>query len=224
MQNTQTLRDTDELEGALLLPVATRVDGPTHQADDAINPNIAVAAGATPTTYFDYDTAVLQEDHDRQQAITIPLTSSQVPPGHKERYALCKGQQMAVIAAEEEREAIRNANRKVYSKDYHAQQAAKAANSHAKIRDREERRAVRDPYTSSGHELQLLEHEPSVARTVEPPTSAEFTTSDAVFEQQQRPGCHESGYQVGGYQIGEYQIGSYETKDYKVAEYKSVYD
>jgi hypothetical protein len=228
------IRDEDELEGALLLPVATQVGG-----TGATNMGIPLAVAATPIGCFDYDDVLVEEERcqqqQEQQAFYIPTELS--PSDHEmhERVGVARGQQMARIKNEEEREAIRQAQRKVYSQDFYAQLEAKNANVRARQTDREDRHALRYAHLRPSHhnnshgdyeydsELQLINGDSS--RVI-----AAGKTMDATSKERQTKGAKNedktSGYKVGGYHVKEYQFdsSSYDTQEYGISEYKSVYD
>ena len=251
----ELVRDPEELEGSLFLPVATAVPRPV------VVETVAVAMGATPTTYFNYETAETEDQQQQQpllaeqQAIAIPSTSFEVSPdgssNNQEHGAFRLGNRMGVIAAEEERDAIRRANRKVYAQDYFAQQQAKVANSRARLRAQEERLAVRGRNHGSsssngattahavagaagGYELELWQQEQASLRDDRDAACARSGSDDNGNKNKSSSSCSitqqsssdsKREYNVGGgYQVSDYQIGSYDTNEYKVSEYKSVYD
>ena len=246
MENAEAefVRDNDELEGSLFLPVATAVNDPI------VAETVAVAVGATPTTYFNYETAVAEEEEQEQQyllqqqqqqeeqAFAIPSTSSEFDANHhqgEERVAFQRGNRNGIVAAEEERDAIRSANRRVYSVDYYAQQQVKAANDRARRRAQEERLAVRGsrasgaaPGAAGGYELELWEQQQEASRrnaAAASASAASSSQSNNTSNNKNDPNNTQNEVRVGGgYQVNEYQIGSYDTNEYNVSEYKSVYD
>ena len=247
MENAEAefVRDNDELEGSLFLPVATAVNEPI------VAETVAVAVGATPTTYFNYETAVAEEEEQEQQyllqqqqqqeeeqAFAIPSTSSEFDANHhqgEERIAFHRGNRNGIVAAEEERDAIRSANRRVYSVDYYAQQQVKAANERARRRAQEERLAVRAsrasgaaPGAAGGYELELWEQQQEVSRRNASATAATASSSQSNntnnSHHRDANNTQNEAHVGGGYQVNEYQIGSYDTNEYNVSEYKSVYD
>ena len=189
-------RSMDEIEGSLL-PVARQIQGITQVLD--IDGQGAMAA--TPIETFDYDAAIAAEAQAEREPLVahpIPSSNSHNPDSIADdsRTAVKHAERSGRQRAEEELEAIRNANRKVHAHNYFEQQEFRAANEKAQQRNAEG--------------LQL----PS------PPASATASlTSSTTSSQKAEPKHHDPGYQVQ-----EYQIGKYETSSYDVQEYKSVYD
>jgi hypothetical protein len=134
------LREEDELEGALLLPVATPIE-PVIAEQPA-------SMAAVPIGYFEYETAMVEEQQQEQIAYSIPQISSDshnTAVSDDSRPRVRQAQQTGRIAAEEELEAIRRANRKVFAHGYHEQEALKKANDIARVRDRQGLHASSSP-------------------------------------------------------------------------------
>lgn len=189
--SARAARDEDELEGALL-PVATQIEEEPNSANPAV-----------PIAHFDYDTAIAVEQQQQEQeniAYTIPQNEkAAVSDDSRSRVKLA--QSKGLIAAEEEKEAIRNTNRKVFSKDYFSKQAVQAANQNAKLRN--------------AQGLQVIEKLPSINNEL---GRSQEKIKKEVPEKQ-------GVYKVGGYEVKEYNTETdYQTSDYEVQEYRSVYD
>jgi hypothetical protein len=241
-------RAMDELEGALLMPVATQV----HVVVDKTQPTSTInnnknsnnknnnsdndAMAAVPVQIFDYDEAVAKEEQDDvQQQLRQPLLQQQQHVGiayaipyvdaaghHPHPNSIADDSHVAVkyaqytgtIRAEQEREAIRYANRQVYAQNYWEAQSVEAANDVAKRRDREG--------------LQMVM--PDVALL----SSSYYQNSTKTMGSTDQPPSHESSHDnttttttsnSKGYQIQEYDIpDDYDTRQYEVQEYKSIYD
>ena len=194
MPNTNT-RDIEELEGTLL-PVATAV----------VNPNDPNAVASTATVIpsveavFDYGTA-LRNEQQEEVAVVIPDNANQLNyagVSDDSKSTVGRAEQTGRIRSEEEKEAIRKANRKVFAQNYHEQNAFKSANEYAKQRDRE------------GIQISNELSEKEMAAVKAPPKQQQ--------QQQEKPPASK------GYQIKDYDCGTYEISDYEVTEYKSVYD
>jgi len=192
--SARAVRDEDELEGTLL-PVATQIipDVPNIE-----NP-------AVPLASFEYDTAIVVEWQQQQENVAFSIPQNvrgAVADDSRSRVKLA--QSKGLIAAEEEKDAIRNSNREVFSKDYFSQQAFQAANHNAKLRDSQ---GLQLPDTSS------------------PSLSVQAGKNEKNAEGQREQLKKSGGYQVGGYKVKEYSSGSdYETHNYDIPEYRSVYD
>lgn len=211
---TTAMRDMDELEGTLLIPMATQV----IECDDrrSINSNISMASAAVPVTeVFDYDTAIAQEKQQQQrqqreeqeevEATPIPDNSNQLNyagVSDDSKTTVGKAEQTGKIRSEEELDYIRKANRKVNPHNYHEVNSVKTANQIAKQRDRQGLQVRNDHIRTAFTENAL----PESLRREEPKE-----------EQQKKP-------KKTGYQVKEYDCGLYETNSYEVKEYKSVYD
>jgi hypothetical protein len=204
--SNEITKDMEELEGVLLLPVATEVVGP-NQNSNAASATLIPSAEAV----FDYDAAVVNEqkgsrEDNGDEAVVVPDNGNQLNfagVSDDSKSTVGKAQQTGKIRSEEELESIRKANRKVFSQNYHEKNDFKSANEYAKQRDREGLQMKSDNY---------VEEQTNVAK--EPPKQA---------QQQQKP-QKPKGYQVKEYDCGAYETGAYETSTYKVTEYKSVYD
>jgi hypothetical protein len=228
------IRDEEELEGALLLPVATHVG-----RRGATNIGIPLAVAAMPIGCFDYDDDVLVEEERRQQqqqAFCLPTERSPKDHESHERVGVARGQQMARIRNEEELEAIRQAQRKVYSQDYYAQLEANNANVRARQKDIADRHALqyahqlRPPWHNNSSGDYDYDYELHLTNGDSSRVTAAINTVGATCKESQAKGDNSedktSGYKVGGYQVKEYQFGSsaYDTQEYGISEYNSVYD
>jgi hypothetical protein len=191
------MRDEDELEGALL-PVAMAVGGGGGGGG---------GTGAMPISTFDYDTAIPAEARQQEQvAFSIPTNNTKSAVADDSRSRVKQAQQTGLIAQEEENEAIRRANCKVYAKTYHAERAVQEANQLAHRRD------------FYGLQVQEEESSPAVNQRAQKEKNEQAANNQNKQEQPK-------GYNVGGYQVGDYQVATdYEVNDYKMPEYKSVYD
>jgi hypothetical protein len=194
------VRDVDELEGALL-PVATRI-----QMDEQ-----PFSAAAVPMPQFEYDAALAAEQQEEEQiAYSIPQNDKDaVTDDSRSRVKLAE--RAGLQAAEQEREAISRANRKVFSHDYHAQEAVRAANHIARQQDRKGQANLNN----------LARKRAQIGLEVTPPQQVK-EEEIKVPANETKP--KEQGYQVGGYQVKEYQTSDYEASEYQPSEYKSVYD
>jgi hypothetical protein len=214
-------RSTDELEGSLL-PVATHVHVVNDNTTAATTTNNAMAA--VPVQVFEYDEAMakeqqeelrrplLQQEQSCAEDVTevvhaVPLAAAP-HLAHPEsiaddsRLAVNLAQYTAMIRAEEEFQAIRNANRKVYSQNYWQSQSIQAANKVARRRDQEGLQIKDDHLSPASSPLR---------------SSVNCHKSETSEEQQD--------VKPKGYHVQEYQIeDDYETSPYEVQEYKSVYD
>jgi hypothetical protein len=193
-------RSIDEVEGTLL-PVARQIQGVNdHGAIDAV-----------PVQTFEYDTALAEEERElREQALQEPLIAHYIPMGisttahnpdsiaDDSRNAVKHAERTGIQRSEEEKDAIRKANRKVHAHNYFEQQEFEAANQRARRRNREG--------------LQVSPH-PSLS------SSLSFTTSSNT-DKSETQRHREPGYQVHEYNIAD----NYETCSYDVKEYKSVYE
>jgi len=189
-------RDEDELEGTLLLPVATRIDTEPSNRHDSIV----------------YATAMADEHHRQQRqrqqqqmdniAYNIPRHEAETADDSHSRikHAERKGK----IASEEEKEAIRNENRTAYSTNYFSSHAVEAANRRARIRDADGLQVVdREKVSSPQHKRQDANNEVRMAGT-----SALPSTTNA-----------------GGYEVNEYSVQTdYKMSEYETHEYHSVYE
>lgn len=192
----------EELEGALLLPVATEVVGPNQ------NSNVA-SATVIPSAeaIFDYGTALANEqersrEDNGDEAVVVPDNGNQLNfagVSDDSKSTVGMAQQTGKIRSEEELESIRKANRKIFSRNYHEKNDFKRANEWAKQCDREGLQMQND------HQV-----EEQTIMAKEPPKEEQ--------QQQQEP------EKSNGYQVKEYDCGAYETGSYEVTEYKSVYD
>jgi hypothetical protein len=199
------IRDMEELEGALLLPVATEVVGPNHNSKVA-SATVIPSAEA----FFDYDTALSNEQQrsreDDDEAVVVPDNGNQLNyagVSDDSKSTVGRAQQTGKFRSEEELESIRKANRKVFSQNYHEKNNLKSANEWAKQRDREGLQMKNDHHIEEQNNMALSE----ISKAKEPPN-----------QEQQQP------EKPKGYQIKEYDCGAYETGTYEVMEYKSVYD
>jgi hypothetical protein len=221
-------RDFDELEGSLL-PTARQVgdeDGTTSTTGDG--PNNAMAA--VPTDVFRYDEATLaqerrqleEEEEEQQQQygkgqqprVGHALTVATAVAPDDER-TVRKAEHHGILRAEEEKEAIRNANRRVYSHNYHEQLAVHLANEIARRRDREGLQ-VRQAQQHQQHHPQDGPHNKDSGQhgNGNPKESNDKSKAEV---RGRRAG--------GGYQFREYNMeDTYEPHEYQVKEYKSVYD
>ena len=194
------IRDEEELEGALL-PVATHIRIEEEPS----------SVPAVPITHFEYETALAAEVQQQEQvAYTIPQNSKDtVSDDSRSRVKLA--QRTGVISAEEERDLIRKANRKVFSHDYHQQEAVRVANQIAKKIDRK----------GQANLTNLVRNRNQVEI---PPPPQQAKEEEELAHEESHP--KSQGYKVGGYQMNDYQFGTtdYDTNDYQTSEYKSVYD
>jgi hypothetical protein len=205
-------RDPNELEGTLL-PIAQEVfpdNNNSHQA----------APTAVPIQFFDYDVALANENEEEQEQDSIRIAHP-IPfsDGRPNPNSIADDSQMAVknaehvgrIKTEEELDAIRKANTRVYTNNYYEHQAIQLANQIAQQRNKE---GLKIKPKSTSITKSNKANESTVSTSTTSSTTAS-TNSD---------NC---GHKVGGgYQIHDYQLGetNYETSDYDVKDYKSVYD
>lgn len=201
MSNPVNARDMEELEGALL-PVATEV---VNQSDPNAYASTATVIPSVEAV-FDYDTALRNEQQQEEEAVVVPDNANQLNyagVSDDSKTTVGRAQQSGRIRSEEEKEAIRKANRKVYAQNYHEQNSIKSANERAKQRDREGLQIQND-------------------RIAEQMALAKAKAKESKEQEQQSQAS--TGYQPKGYQIKDYDCGSYEIGTYEVTEYKSVYD
>jgi hypothetical protein len=203
----QLLRDEEDLE-ATLLPVATRLDG--NQAN-------ATTATALPLDYFNYDTALAEEAQHELIAPSLPERYDGTLIDEQDSQLVKVAQRSGLIAAAEEKEAIRKADLRGYAQSYHEQNRIQTANKNAKQRDRQGLQMKNDQ-----------QEQARLARYHAQKEEEEFTlqiqqeSSRSSSSSSKKP---TSGYKAGGgYQTSDYQVESYDTKEYQVSQYKSVYD
>jgi len=194
----------EELEGALL-PVATAVVNQNNSNAEAVS--IATAVIPSAEAVFDYDLALRDDQQQGQEeAVAIPDNANQLNyagVSDDSKSTVGMAQLNGRIRSEQEIQAIKKANRKVFSHNYHEQNSIKSANARAKQRDRE------------GLQIQNDRIEEQMARS----------EKEKAFAQKQEEASRASKeYQPKGYQINDYDCGSYEVGSYEVTEYKSVYD
>jgi hypothetical protein len=133
-------RDSDELEGALLLPTAIAVDDSTE---------VAVAAvSVTAFVYQDYEQDTQMAEADLPTAPFLPQYQSMSMRQQREQSCIAKGTRRGGIEADSEKEAIVKASREAYAKDWHAKRQVEAANAEAQRRNKEGVQVVKDKYTT----------------------------------------------------------------------------
>ncbi|KAL3903276.1 MAG: hypothetical protein SGILL_010505 [Bacillariaceae sp.] len=204
-------RPIDEVEGSLL-PVATQLNDDNSGGDDV---HVQV---------FDYDAEVVveqadqqQEEHRRSAELQLqeerPLIAHHIPSGNENnlhnpdsiaddsRNTVKYAERTGIQHAEEEKDAICKANRKVFAHNYFEEQQFQVANARAKRRDGEGLQVVSPVETPSATETRAGEKKQD---------SISNTQNDG----------NGSGYRVQEYNIAD----TYETGRYDVKEYKSVYD
>lgn len=193
-------RDAEELEGALL-PVATAV------ANNDSNPTTSIAT-VIPSTeaVFEYDTALQNEERlPEEEAVAIPdngSTLNYAGVSDDSKSTVGRAEVSGKIRSEQEIQAIKKANRKVFAQNYFEQTSFKAANERAKQRDREGLQIQNDH----------IEEQMAQAKAASEPPKQPETSQQS------------KGYETKGYQIKDYDCGSYEINSYEISEYKSVYD
>ncbi|KAG7336972.1 hypothetical protein IV203_016366 [Nitzschia inconspicua] len=224
-----TERPMDEVEGSLL-PLATEVIAISDTSATSTWHNNAIAA--VPVQVFDYDEALAKEQYQDQEefqrpllpdrystenvdiAFAVPLTGSQLTHHLPNPDSIADDSSTAVnyaqytgkVRSEEEKQAIRDANRKVHAQNYWQDQSIQAANTFAKQRDRE------GLQVSNDHLSYNVSTFPSWKRSM---NSRETADSKETEEHPKK-----KGYEVQEYKIAE----DYDTSTYEVEEYKSVYD
>ena len=206
------LRDEEELE-ATLLPVATRLEDNNQRA----NANAATTT-ALPLDYFTYDTALAAEEVQVQQeriAPTLPGRYDGTIVDEQDSQRVKVAQRSGLIAAEEEKVAIRKAGLRGYAQGYHEQNRIQTANKNAKQRDQQG--------------LQIKNDQQEQERLTRYHAQKEEEEFDLKIQQESSSSSGiknpSTGYNVGGgYQTSEYQVGSYDTSEYQVSQYKSMYD
>lgn len=229
-ENVRLLRDEDELEGALL-PVATVVPLDEHHQQTTHSSSML----AVPMETFDYETALVAEQQQQERvAYSIPPSSTAagssdaVADDSKQR--IQQAARLGLLASEEEKDAIRKANRNVFSKDYFSQLEVNAANHHARMREWEQ--VLENSVIGASHmnHMDLSKGQSTTSTsTTDDITTATNATNDTT-NNNNNPNNNNTNKQSGGYQVGEYecqeyQVGSYYgTKEYETKEYKSVYD
>lgn len=232
-------RKDDDRHGSLFpppsLPVATRVvdsgnDCDMNDNEMAVAETQLTAVAALPVETFNYDDAITAEQNTEQQQVAyyvpggIDTLEAEAPrsaaiaddSSQRVRYST----QIGVIRSEEELDAIRKANLKVYSQTYNESVGVQNANENAKRRDREG--------------LQVHSHGNSTTANSSSSSSSYSHSNDNVTYNavRSRPGSSSAAARnattttsSNGYRTMEYKIGdTYETKPYNVSEYKSVYD
>ena len=233
MLNGSTGSTTTPIATATVLPVET------FNYDDAL----------TSSVQDDENVNYGEQQHHQQYIIGHPPLAHHVPAGIDDQdfeaprrsraiaddssTTVRQSTHIGVIQSEQEKDAIRRANRKVYSQTYHEQASIETANQIAKLRDREGLEVRHDntvsseyvqdttatPKTEGAHQKQQEQQQQQTKTTNVPPSHRSTAAAAAVAG---ATGTSSRGR--GGYQIREYEIGSYETKSYNVKEYKSVYD
>jgi len=142
----QSPRDTDELEGALLPPVAVPVDE-----------NAQLATAAVPVTAFVYDDGVTDAQADIATAPFLPMYQDGESRNQVERQAIAKGKRRGKIEAESEKDEIGKASREQYAKNWHARRQVEVANEEARRRNQQGVQVEVDKYTverSNGKEVE----------------------------------------------------------------------
>jgi hypothetical protein len=203
----QILRDEEELE-ATLLPVATPLDEGNQHA------NAAATLTALPVDYFNYDTALAEEVQQELVAPALPERYDGTIFDEQDSQRVKVAQRSGLIAAQEEKEAIRKADLRGYAQSYHEHNRIQTANKNAKQRDQQG--------------LQMRNDQQEQERLARYHAQKEQETFNLQIQQESSNSSSKnpsSGYTVGGgYQTSEYQVGSYDTSDYQVSQYKSMYD
>mmetsp|Transcript_6430 Transcript_6430/g.16345 ORF Transcript_6430/g.16345 Transcript_6430/m.16345 type:complete len:280 (-) Transcript_6430:77-916(-) len=229
--------------------------GNTNQMNDSSAENTATpiaTAAVLPVETFNYDDALassVQEEEEEeygeqqhQQYNSHQPTAYHVPGGifdDDEKEAPRRSTAIAddssttvrhsthigVIQSEQEKDAIRQANRKVYSQTYHEKASIETANQVAKLRDREGLEVRHN--NQMEHQLNNTSaQQDTIDQRQQRQQQQRQTKTTASTSNRSTPadtGARHGGG-GGGYQIREYEIGGYETKSYNVKEYKSVYD
>jgi hypothetical protein len=119
------------------------------------------------------------------------------------------------IRAEQEREAIRQANRKVYAQNYWEAQSVDTANVVAKIRDREGLQIQDDHLQSTLDNCNNNNNNNNNSKD-----RNETGCNDESSKQPPAATRKQNGYQIQQYDIAD----DYETSQYDVEQYKSIYD
>lgn len=194
------LRSLDELEGTLL-PVAV----PIHAS--------SASTSAVPLARFRYDDASMQRDdddhHDRMSSMAAdiqdaPLIPQCDDPRSRERQiaqALAKANQIGVVKAEIDREALERASRDMHAKNHYNKLLLEEANKIA------QRKTWQD---DANYDFLNVKSRPE-----------SWTKNEG--SEQQPPQQEVNG--AGGYEVSEYEVKEYKgDDDYHISEYKSVYD
>jgi hypothetical protein len=193
VEATAIPRDEAELEGTLL---------PSSETVPLVT--------AAPISNFEYTEIAIVEDRQRlqqEEQAAFPIhQQSNTAMADDSRGRVKHAERSGVIESEQERFAIRNGNRRVFSQDYHTRNAIKEANRIAQAKDHVERQG-RTPFMSE-----------------QAAPSSEAAVSEIPSSKPAEPAPTAAGYQMGGYKVKEYSMGSYQPNDYNISEYKSVYD
>eukprot|EP00980_Cylindrotheca_fusiformis_P008755 scaffold1869_cov122-Cylindrotheca_fusiformis.AAC.17 len=200
-----TIRDEEELEGALLPPTET------YGSDGQRVP--LAAAAAYPVEHFEYTDAALEHDQQQQEEdehIAYPLefaAHSGIADDSRDRVKFAE--RHGLVASDQELEAIRRNNGKVLSHDFLERQTFEQGNRNARFIDSYYERQGRTPPMTENR-----------------PPSKEFLCSKQEKKDSTTPSepSTSAPYKVGGYEVKEYKMGEYDTQEYNVSEYKSVYD
>lgn len=179
-------RDTDELEGTLLPPVAVPVDE---------NPN-QMATAAVPVTAFVYtnENSLNTADAEIPTAPFLPLYQDSQTRQEVEQQALVKGKRRGKMEAETEKEEIGKASRETYAKNYHATRKVEVANEEARRRNAQGVQVDQDRYT-----------------TAQGPNPKKKEEEEYAFQS-----SYKNGYEVKEYETTEYQTSDdYEVSEYK---------
>jgi hypothetical protein len=120
--------------------------------------------------------------------------------------AVMNAQYTGWIRVEEEREAVRKANREAYAHNYWEARSVEAANNAAKRRDQEG--------------LQILQDDHLLCSLQDPISKCRKEESSDVQCKLPRPTTPKVGYHIQEYEMTD----DYETSQYQVQEYKSIYD
>ena len=146
-------RDTDELEGTLLPPVAV----PVNES----GPQLAVAAVPVEAFVYNEDIMTEEAEADIPTAPFLPTYQNAQTREEVEQQAIAKGKRRGKIEAETEKEFIQKASREQYAKTYHAAKKVQVANDEARRRNQQGVHVTEDKYDVArrGNEKQKEEQQ-----------------------------------------------------------------
>ena len=190
-------RDEDELEGTLLLPVATRINTEPSNRHDSVSYATAIADEHSRQHR-------LQQQQQQMEDVAYPLPRHEAAISDDSYSRVKLAERKGKIASEEEKEAIRNVNRTAYSTNYFSSHAVEAANRRARIRDADGLQVVdRETLSSPQHTREDGINEVPMTGTSEAPSTTK----------------------AGGYEVNEYSVKTdYKMSEYETHEYRSVYE
>jgi len=217
------LKDEEELEGALLAePLLAQALPVENDSGSATTGNAQLQSSRAGDGVAGVGSSGIREDARRHgngachygstqpgYAPSLPTESSAFS-ADSEKFRVFEGQANGLIAARQEREAIRTGMQRSRQQHLLAESATKHANYLARLRDQQGLQIRNDGRLQN--EIQQRQQEAQASSQSAKSTSAQPNDNS------------EQGGSGGGYQIGEYKMGEYSTTEYSTSEYKSIYD